>query len=71
MERKPKYSIGDKVWVLEFGRAVETHITGIRMTKGGSFFYSVEESTDRFDSPVISTPESQVFLTKVALVQSL
>ena len=70
---KPKYQIGDKVWIINRGKAEEVTITAVALIKDSFkktiFSYSTTENDSR--SVSMYDEEKELFPTKKALINSL
>lgn len=64
---KPKYEIGEKVWMIDDSKAVEKEIVAIRKNYKDFDYYFSNELFFR----VVGVPETNLFPTKEDLIKSL
>ncbi len=69
----PKYNIGDKVWLIEDGKAVEKEVCGVMVFKEAleseKVMYRLEIA--RWTDHIFQAEESDLFPTKEELIKSL
>ncbi len=69
---KPKYNIGDKVWTLCDGKAIEKEVCGVAIYNNSlrnRIVYTLDISSTM--SVSMFTKEEEIFETKEALIASL
>lgn len=73
IKAKPKFNVGDKVFMIEDGFVEDRIITTIVRNKNGSDYYGFDRFVSNTDSVRVFdlTQEFRLFRTKQALIKSL